>query len=128
MQQHDVGRAHRREQPRDERQAHRQVVQPLAGVAHPGSDERRLEDHTVARGQRRLRREHEQPVALHGLLERVEQRSRGGEVPAGDDPRLQRRQRCEGLLELLLGDRLASTAAAGTGAMTLAARSTSRLE
>ena len=52
VQQHDVGRTHRREQPRDERQAHRQVVQPLAGVAHPGPDERRLEDHAVALGQR----------------------------------------------------------------------------
>ena len=104
VQQHDVGRAHRREQPRDKRQAHRQVVEPLAGVPHPGPDEWRLEDHPVARWQRRLRGEHEQPVALHGLLERVEQDSRCREVAAGDDPRLQCRQRGEGLLQLLLGD------------------------
>ncbi len=85
---HDVGRAHRREQAGNERQAHRQVVQLLAGVAHPGSDEWRLEDHTVASGQRGLRGEHEQPVALHGPLERVQQSSRCGEVSAGDDARL----------------------------------------
>ncbi len=75
----------RREQPWDERKAHRQVVQPLTGAAHSRSDERRLEDHAVACGQRGLRGEHEQPVALHRPLQRIQQSSRGGEVPARDD-------------------------------------------
>ena len=103
VQQHDIRLAHSREQPWDERKTHRQVVQPLTGVAHPRPDERRLENHTVACGQRRLRREHEQPIALHRPLQRVQQASRGGEIPARDD-RLQHRQRPKNLLELPLGD------------------------
>ena len=81
VQQHDVGWAHRREQPRDERQAHRQVVQPLSGVAHAGPDERRLEDHALAQPQRRLGGEHEQPVALHGSFQGVEQSAGVARLP-----------------------------------------------
>ena len=104
VQQDHVGGTDRREQPRDEGQAHRQVIQPLAGVAHPGSDERRLEDHAIALGQGRLGGEHEQAVALHRGLQRIEQRPRRGEITAGHDPRLWGRQRRRDLLELLFRD------------------------
>ena len=91
-----------------------------------GSDERRLEDHTVACGQRRLRSEHEQPVALHRPLKRVQQNSRGGEIPlattlgstTGSAARVSS-SCCSEITRI-------SYAAAGTGAITLAARSTSR--
>jgi hypothetical protein len=75
------------EQGRDETQPAR-VVSERRPATHPGTDERRLENHTLPIRHAVGGIEHEEAVAGQGLIGGVEQNPRDRVVAARDDPRL----------------------------------------
>jgi hypothetical protein len=91
------------EQPRHEREAHREVVESLV-AAHRRADEGRLVHDAGPVGEGRLRVQDEEPVALNGGVEEPEEAPRGGEVAAHHNPGLGVRKGSEAADELLLGN------------------------
>ena len=86
VEQDRVGRPHRLEETRHEREAHGQVVE-RRDVTHSGSDEGRLADVPGAVGQRMQGIELEDPAPFECRAERAKQRHGGRGVPRYDDPR-----------------------------------------
>ena len=104
VQKEDVRRAQSVEQPRDQGETHWQVVELRPGTPHPRADERRLEDHALALRKRPLCGEHEQPVALPGLVHDPQGQLRNSVIAAGDDPRLVPGHGRDGFVQLAFGD------------------------
>lgn len=83
----DVGRSRDGEQPRHERKSHRHVVEG-SRLAHPRSDEGRLEEHAWPGDDGMLGVQDEEPVGLDGRVEDLERSQGRGSIAGRHHPRL----------------------------------------